>query len=41
MTNVKAWEAAVTAAASLLWLAVMLLYIFDTRSMVWLLDRQE
>jgi protein-S-isoprenylcysteine O-methyltransferase Ste14 len=35
MTNVKAWEAAVTTAASLLWLAVMLLYIFDARRPVW------
>jgi protein-S-isoprenylcysteine O-methyltransferase Ste14 len=35
MTDVKAWDAAVTTAASLLWLAVMLLYIFDARSAVW------
>ena len=35
MTDVKAWEAAVTTAASLLWLVVTLLYIFDARSVVW------
>jgi protein-S-isoprenylcysteine O-methyltransferase Ste14 len=35
MTNVKAWEAAVTTAASLLWLVVTSLYIFDARSVVW------
>jgi protein-S-isoprenylcysteine O-methyltransferase Ste14 len=35
MTNVKAWEAAVTTVASLLWLVVTLLYIFDVRSVVW------
>jgi len=35
MTNVKAGEAAVTTAASLLWLVVTLLYIFDARSVVW------
>ena len=35
MTNVKAWEAAVTTVATLLWLVVTLLYIFDARSVVW------
>jgi protein-S-isoprenylcysteine O-methyltransferase Ste14 len=35
MTNVKAWEAVVTTVASLLWLVVTLLYIFDGRSVVW------
>lgn len=35
MTNVKAWEAAITTVASLLWLVVTLLYIFDARSVVW------
>ena len=35
MTNVKAWEAAVTTAATLLWLVVTLLYIFDARSVLW------
>jgi protein-S-isoprenylcysteine O-methyltransferase Ste14 len=35
MTNVKAWEAAVTTIATLLWLVVTLLYIFDARSVVW------
>jgi protein-S-isoprenylcysteine O-methyltransferase Ste14 len=35
MTNVKAWEAAVTSVATLLWLVVTLLYIFDARSVVW------
>jgi protein-S-isoprenylcysteine O-methyltransferase Ste14 len=35
MTNVKAWEAAVTTVATLLWLVVTLLYILDARSVVW------
>jgi protein-S-isoprenylcysteine O-methyltransferase Ste14 len=35
MTSVKAWEAAVTTVATLLWLVVTLLYIFDARSVVW------
>ncbi len=34
-TNVKAWKPAVTTVATLLWLAVMLLCIFDARSIAW------
>ncbi len=35
VANGKAREAAVTAVATLLWLAVMLFYIFDAHSVVW------